>query len=737
MTRYWPLARGRIVTSRFGPRDDGFHWGVDLGWPGGSGGLPVYAVQAGTVVFAGPASGFGGPDPAGWVVLDHPAEDGGGTTVYGHVIREVAVGDRVEAGQRIARINPDSASNGGVAPHLHLEWHRHVWVPPGSDRLDPLPLLAEATDPPLSTNGVPRMSTAVDFAARFLDPDAIKAAGHSAVLVYVSPSRPGSSFGAKPVTREYADSVQAAGLDIVSIWQYGKPGNAQAPSDWTTGYDGGHRMGLQAREIHTAVGGHDRCPIFFAVDEDISLDQWNDEAVNFFRGVNDAIGREWTGVYGSSKVCAWAIQDGVLGRTSEGRFWAWQTRAWSGNRLDTPEAVLYQRVIDTASNPGPVIDGSSVDVNDILATDFGQWSIQRTQAQGEHAVNAPVFTELDRMGNSRSERWGARITNFLLHTQEGGGTAESLAAYLNNTANGASYHYTLRNGIVCDVVDTDYASWSVLDANAQTINLCFAGSRAAWSRDEWMAIDEDLRIAAWLAVQDAKKYGFATDVIAPPYTRRDGISDHKYVTECLGIGTHTDVGPNFPWDVFESHVREFSGAALAGEIDAKAAASPWLGPRLGTNGEIKTADGVGRFAQFKNGYIYWHPSTGAHPIPSSLFDKFAETGWEAGPLGYPITDNTVLRDPKDVEWGEVEGFQNGALYHRNGRPVYWIHGEIRDRWNRSGFENGPLGWPTSDEIPFDTGSYQEFENGRIYWTPKQTLALRSVNGNEEPLPDGP
>ncbi|WP_433754391.1 glycoside hydrolase domain-containing protein [Nocardia sp. CA-135398] len=737
MTRYWPLARGRIITSRFGPRDDGFHWGVDLGWPGGSGGLPVYAVQGGTVVFAGPASGFGGPDPAGWVVVDHPAADGGGTTVYGHVIREVAVGDRVEAGQRIARINPDSGSNGGVAPHLHLEWHRHVWVPPGPDRLDPLPLLAEAEDPPPSTNGGPRMSTAVDFAARFIDPEAIKAAGHSAVLVYVSPSRPGSSFGAKPVTREYADSVRAAGLEIVSVWEYGKPGNAQAPSDWTTGYDGGHRMGLQAREIHAAAGGHDRCPIFFAVDEDISLNQWNDEAVEFFRGINDAIGREWTGVYGSSKVCAWAIQDGVIGRTSEDRYWAWQTRAWSGNRLDTPEAVLYQRVIDTPSNPGPDIDGSSVDVNDILATDFGQWSMQRTQAQGEHAVNAPVFTELDRIGNSRSERWGARITNFLLHTQEGNGTAESLAAYLNNTANGASYHYTLRNGIVCDVVDTDYASWSVLDANPNTINLCFAGSRASWSRNEWMAIDDDLRIAAWLAVKDAKKYGFATDVIAPPYTRRDGISDHKYVTECLGIGTHTDVGWNFPWDVFEGHVREFSGAAPAGEIDAKAAESPWLGPRLGTDGETRTADGVGRFAQFKNGYIYWHPSTGAHPIPSSLFDKYAETGWEAGPLGYPITDNTVLRDAKDVEWGEVEGFQNGALYHRNGQPVFWVHGEIRDRWNRSGFENGPLGWPTSDELPFDTGSYQEFENGRIYWTPKQTLALRSVNGHDEPLPDSP
>ncbi|MEV0298478.1 glycoside hydrolase domain-containing protein [Nocardia sp. NPDC050710] len=736
MIRYWPLARGRILTSPFGPRDSGFHWGIDLGRRGGSGGLPVYAAQAGMVVFAGPASGFGGPDPAGWVVVDHPAEDGGGTTVYGHVIREVTVGDRVRAGQRIARINPDPTSNGGVAPHVHVEWHRLFWAPPGPDRLDPLPLLAEAADPPPATNGGSPMGTAVDFAARLIDPQAIRAAGHSAVLVYVSPSRPGASFGAKPVTRAYVDKLKAAGLDIVSIWQYGKPGNPQAPSDWTTGEDGGRRMGRQARQIHIAAGGPDPCPIFFAVDEDISLRDWNDRAVDFFRGVNDAIGWEWTGIYGSSRVCAWAIEDGVIGRTPEGRSWAWQTRAWSGNRLDTPEAVLYQRVIDTPSEPGPLIDGSSVDVNDILAADFGQWSIDRAAARGEHTVKPPEFTELDRMGNSRSERWGTRVTNFLLHTQEGNSSAESLANYLNNPANGVSYHYTVRDGIVCDVVDTDYASWSVLDANSRTINLCFAGSRASWSRDEWLAIENDLRIAAWLAVQDARKYGFATDVIAPPYTERDGISDHKYVTECLGIGNHTDVGPNFPWDVFAGRVQEFaSGVPAAGAIGEKAAVTPWLGPRVGADGEMKTADGVGRFVQFTNGYVYWHPSTGAHPIPGSLFDKYAETGWEAGPLGYPVTDHTVLHDPNGAEWGEVQGFQYGALYRRDGRPAHVVHGEIRERWNRSGFENGPLGWPTSDEIPFDTGAYQEFDKGRIYWTPKQTLALRTGGGSDEPLSD--
>ena len=142
VSSFWPLERGHIVTSKFGSRWGGTHWGVDFGWDGGSGGRAVYAVQGGSVIMVGPASGFGQ-----WVVLDHPDTDGGGTTVYGHIIPEVTKGQRVEAGQRIARINPDSNTNGGVAPHLHLEWHRYVWVPPGSDRLDPLPLLQGAAFP--------------------------------------------------------------------------------------------------------------------------------------------------------------------------------------------------------------------------------------------------------------------------------------------------------------------------------------------------------------------------------------------------------------------------------------------------------------------------------------------------------------------------------------------------------------------------------------------------------------
>lgn len=118
------------------------HWGTDFGRAGGSAGMPVYAAQAGTVTYSGAASGFGM-----WVVIDHPTEAGGGTTVYGHVVPEVAAGQRVTAGQRIARINPDRNTNGAVDPHLHFEVHRFVWSPPGPNRLDPLGWLAGAGEP--------------------------------------------------------------------------------------------------------------------------------------------------------------------------------------------------------------------------------------------------------------------------------------------------------------------------------------------------------------------------------------------------------------------------------------------------------------------------------------------------------------------------------------------------------------------------------------------------------------
>ncbi|WP_406815313.1 DUF1906 domain-containing protein [Mycobacterium sp. M23085] len=216
----------------------------------------------------------------------------------------------------------------------------------------------------------------IDFAERRIAPDEIKSAGYDGVVNYVSQSRPGANFEAKPLTRDYADALRAAGLHIVSNFQYGKPGWPD-PSDLTRGYDGGVADAHTAMQLHSAAGGPNSAPIFFSVDDDIDANTWNSLAVQWFRGINSVLGVGRTGIYGDAQVCGWAIRDGVIGpSTSAGHQWAWQTRSWSHGQRE-PAAVLYQTVVNSPGNPGPLLGGINVDVDDVLAADFGQWDLDR------------------------------------------------------------------------------------------------------------------------------------------------------------------------------------------------------------------------------------------------------------------------------------------------------------------------------------------------------------------------
>lgn len=179
-------------------------------------------------------------------------------------------------------------------------------------------------------------------------------------------------------------------------------------------------------------------------------------------------------------------------------------------------------------------------------------------------LNRPDFNEYPVPSPSSQDRSGTKVDLWLIHTQEGAGNADSLAHYLADPANQVSYHYTVSedpddHGVtVCDVVDTDQASWSVLSANDRSINLCFAGSSVSWTRVQWLQQSRAIDVAAYLCVQDCIEYGIAPNVILPPYTSDPpGISDHRYVTDHLGDGTHVDVGPNFPWDVFRDAINKY------------------------------------------------------------------------------------------------------------------------------------------------------------------------------------
>lgn len=116
----WPL-RGPL-TSLYGPRDGGMHYGIDIAADAGA---LIRAARRGRVTYAGPAGTFGL-----LVVLEHGY---GVSTYYGHCSRLlVQAGDEVRAGQPIARVGSTGRSTG---PHLHFE------VRVDDRAVDPLPCL--------------------------------------------------------------------------------------------------------------------------------------------------------------------------------------------------------------------------------------------------------------------------------------------------------------------------------------------------------------------------------------------------------------------------------------------------------------------------------------------------------------------------------------------------------------------------------------------------------------------
>ncbi len=99
------------ISSRFGPRQRGFHYGIDLAAPYGT---PVRAAARGVIVEAGVNRGFGKT-----VVVAHSHEC---KTRYAHLSGiDVEVGDAVEQGQRIGRVGNTGNTRGRNGVHLHLE----------------------------------------------------------------------------------------------------------------------------------------------------------------------------------------------------------------------------------------------------------------------------------------------------------------------------------------------------------------------------------------------------------------------------------------------------------------------------------------------------------------------------------------------------------------------------------------------------------------------------------------
>ncbi len=79
-------------------------------------------------------------------------------------------------------------------------------------------------------------------------------------------------------------------------------------------------------------------------------------------------------------------------------------------------------------------------------------------------------------------------------------------------------------------------------------------------------------------------------------------------------------------------------------------------------------------------------------------------------LGAPYDNEHPTKDGSGV----YQQFDGGVLIYRNGSPVYFVWGKIRDTWNKLDASQGKLGYPTSDEQILPDGSYKSvFEHGTV------------------------
>jgi murein DD-endopeptidase MepM/ murein hydrolase activator NlpD len=102
----WPV-RG-TVSSRFGPRGESFHDGIDISVPEGT---PIRAIEQGEVIYSDQLRGYGN-----LVIVRHSV---GFVSVYSHNrVNRVREGQKVEQGQVIGEVGSTGRVSG---PHLHFE----------------------------------------------------------------------------------------------------------------------------------------------------------------------------------------------------------------------------------------------------------------------------------------------------------------------------------------------------------------------------------------------------------------------------------------------------------------------------------------------------------------------------------------------------------------------------------------------------------------------------------------
>lgn len=253
------------------------------------------------------------------------------------------------------------------------------------------------------------MTTVIDFSSAFPSGRAIKQNGHQGAVLYVSPPREAWMKGKNP-SRQVLDDYDKNNVKFAFVWQYGAGSGGMTTSDVRRGYHGGVEDAKKAKKRleELQCAGH---PVFFAVDFNASLQQWNSVIVEYFKGAVSVLGKQRVGIYGHSRVVHWAMEDDVVATVAPGRVLGWITKAWSNGETGQDYGVLYQKIHNTG---GP--DGVQIDINNVFHPEWGWRALPgrstKITPQSKAVNSSPLVYPMKNGTYTRTSGYGERWGTF-------------------------------------------------------------------------------------------------------------------------------------------------------------------------------------------------------------------------------------------------------------------------------------------------------------------------------------
>lgn len=225
-------------------------------------------------------------------------------------------------------------------------------------------------------------------------------------------------------------------------------------------------------------------------------------------------------------------------------------------------------------------------------------------------------------------------------------------------------------------------------------------------------------VGRWMAAnnyQMAKEYGFIPSY--PPGAGLQGPEPEPWEYVYVGRRVIECAVPLARYNDRIGFETCMGTSAIARKYASLGGAKGILGPVV--TPEKANSDKRGRTARYRNGNIYWSPTTGAHEVHGTILTEFGEQGSVNGTLGYPTSDTLTTSD-KLARYGNFEG---GRIYYRS-IGTFAVANPVFPKHEQFGGVHGALGYPvTSLRTTSDRKArYQDFQRGRIY--------VRSGRANE-------